>query len=114
MHLYTFVFRAMKIWYLKFEKTSIGYDFFDGWQSSLSPFRLTATKFIGGIPIHFECVSAFSGARWLFAIGVVFDGESFGAAMGKISGSKNDDGGFFDSIGLKVEVYKSFHACRMK
>ena len=94
----------MKVWDLTFEKTTIGYDFFDGWQSSLSPFRLTATKFIGGIPIHFECVSAFSGARWLFALGVVFDGESFGAAMGKISGSKNEDGGFFDSIGIQVEV----------
>ena len=49
-------------------------------------------------------VAAFSIARWLFAIGVVFDGESFGAMLGKITGSKNEDGGFFDSIGINVEV----------
>ena len=65
---------------------------------------MTATKFIDGVPIHFEVIAAFSIARWLFAIGVVFDGESFGAMLGKITGSKNDDGGFFDSIGINVEV----------
>eukprot|EP00795_Rhopilema_esculentum_P012584 gene12584-3284_t len=96
--------QAMKVWDLTFETSTIGYDFFQGWQSSLAPFRLTATKFIGGIPIHFEVIAAFSFAQWLFAVGVVFDGESFGAAMGKISGSRNEDGGFFDSIGIQVEL----------
>ena len=89
---------------MTFEKATLGYDFFDGWQSSLAPFRVTATKIIDGIPIHFEVVAAFTISRWLFAIGVVFDGESFGACMGKISGSKNEDGGFFDSIGIQVQV----------
>ena len=28
--------------------------------------------------------------------------------MGKISGSKNEDGGFFDSIGIQVEVRQRF------
>ena len=71
---------------------------------SLTPFRFTATKFVDGIPLHLEIIASLRGTRWLFALGFFFDGESFGAAIGKISGKKLADGGFFDNVGVDVAV----------
>ena len=96
--------RAIKVWDFEFGPCSIGYDFLDGWLDTLTPFRFTATKFIDGIPVHLEIIASLKGTRWIFALGFLFDGESFGAAMGKISGRTLPDGGFFDSVGVSVEV----------
>ena len=99
-----FVSRAIKVWNFEIGPCSIGYDFLDGWLETLTPFRFSATKLVDGIPLHLEVIASLRGARWLFAVGFFFDGESFGAAMGKISGKKLADGGFFDNVGVDVAV----------
>ncbi len=99
-----YIFRGIKVWDFEFGPVTIGYDFLQGWMESLTPFRFTATKMIDGIPVHLEIIASLKGTRWIFALGFMFDGESFGAAMGKLSGEKLADGGFFDSVGVNVEV----------
>eukprot|EP00794_Sanderia_malayensis_P009954 gene9954-10974_t len=96
--------KAIKVWDFEFGPCSIGYDFLQGWLESLTPFRFTATKTIDGIPVHLEIIASLRGTRWIFAFGFMFDGESFGAAIGKITGATLEDGGFFDSVGVHVEV----------
>ena len=59
---------------------------------------------VDGIPLHLEIIASLRGTRWLFALGFFFDGESFGAAIGKISGKKLADGGFMDNVGVDVAV----------
>lgn len=94
----------MKVWDFEFGPASIGYDFLDGWLETLTPFRFTATKKIDGIPVHLEIIASLKGKRWLFALGFAFDGESFSAAIAKISGKKISDGGFLDGFGVDVSV----------
>ncbi|XP_065060118.1 uncharacterized protein LOC135687479 [Rhopilema esculentum] len=96
--------RAIKVWDFEFGPCSIGYDFLPGWLDTLTPFRFTATKYIEGIPVHLEIIASLKGTRWIFAIGFAFDGESFGAAIGKINGKRLPDGGFFDNIGVDISV----------
>ena len=94
----------MKVWDFEFGPCSIGYDFLQGWLETLTPFRFSATKYIDGIPVHLEIIASLKGARWLFALGFAFDGESFSASIAKITGKKLSDGGFLDSIGIDVSV----------
>ncbi len=97
-------FRGIKVWDFEFGPCSIGYDFRHGWLDNLTPFRFSATKKIDGVPVHLEVIASLTGWRWVFALGFIFDGESFGAAIGKATGTKLADGGFFDSVGVNVEV----------
>ena len=96
--------RKINVWDFEFGPCSIGYDFLEGWLETLTPFRFTATKYINGIPVHLEIIASLRGSRWLFAVGLAFDGESFAASIAKISGKQLSDGGFLDSIGVDVSV----------
>lgn len=97
-------FRQIKVWDFEFGPCSIGYDFVPGWIDVPMPFRFTATKSIDGIPVHLEIIACFKTTRWYFAMGFSFDGESFSAAIAKISGKKLSDGGFLDGLGVDLSV----------
>ena len=43
-------------------------------------------------------------ANFQIAFGFIFDGESFGAVVDKMSGINKGVGGFLESIGLQIEV----------
>ena len=52
------IFRNIGLWDIEFSPASIAYDFRHEFKAA---FRLTATKKLGGVPVHFEVVYVHSG-----------------------------------------------------